>query len=87
MSWWSVENHTVVVRNCALDSGGTTKDVEIGVLDHCGWAHKIEYDGVKMDGCLMTCDDDGCNKALKNQTTTYLSMPMLVLSIFCRFFK
>jgi len=54
---------TIVVRNCALDNGGTTKDVEIGTLNHCGWVRDIKYHDTRMKGCLMTCESDGCNRA------------------------
>jgi len=58
-----------VVRNCALDNGGTTKDVEIGTLDHCGWVRDIKFNNEPMKGCLMTCQSDGCNGTDKTSVT------------------
>lgn len=53
----------MVVRDCTLDNGGITKDVEIGALDHCGWVRDVKYDNIEMKGCLSVCDHDGCNAA------------------------
>ncbi|XP_067927856.1 UPAR/Ly6 domain-containing protein bou-like [Watersipora subatra] len=71
------DNYTVFVRDCTLDRGGITKDVEIGALDHCGWIRSISFDGTMMRGCLTTCEHDGCNSA----ATLLTSLTLLLLII------
>ncbi|KAF2363475.1 hypothetical protein FHG87_005773 [Trinorchestia longiramus] len=52
---------TVVIRDCALDSGTLTTDTEIIRMSHCG---SFKLDGKYVRGCLRSCDDaDGCNSA------------------------
>lgn len=67
----------MVVRDCTLDNGGVTKDVEIGALDHCGWVRDVKYDDVEMKGCLSVCDHDGCNTG----NTKYCSCSTFLLSL------
>lgn len=63
------ENSTykVVVRNCVVDDGGTNSETEIGRQSHCGWMRQIYYGTgnkqVRMTGCILSCDSDGCNFA------------------------
>ena len=72
----------MVVRDCTLDHGGTTKDVEIGALDHCGWIKTIKYENNDMKGCLTTCEHDGCNTAEEREysiVTLIAAAALLVL--------
>ncbi|XP_013415678.1 uncharacterized protein LOC106177459 [Lingula anatina] len=54
-------NYTVTVRTCVTNSGGTTSETEIDVVSHCGWIRRISLDGTEMDGCVVSCNTDGCN--------------------------
>lgn len=76
-------NYTVVVRDCTLDNGGMTKDVEIGALDHCGWIKEIMYEDTVMKGCLTICENDGCNEGstVKPAATSSLSVAVMAMVI------
>lgn len=69
----------MVVRDCTLDNGGTTKDVEIGSLDHCGWIKTIKFEEEEMRGCLTVCEHDGCNRA--TATSLYSLMEYIVIAV------
>jgi len=57
---------TYTIRDCAANSGGTTYDTEIGGISHCGLLRNINYNRKDMKGCIMTCNDNGCNTASEN---------------------
>lgn len=59
---------SIMIRSCALDSGGLTTDTEIVRMSHCG-AFYFQKKYVK--GCLQSCDDhEGCNGAPSPTTGT-----------------
>ena len=60
-------NYTILVRDCAVDSGGINSESEIGRESHCWMVRRIKYEdqyGPKyMSGCSLACDTDGCNNS------------------------
>ncbi|XP_018018726.2 uncharacterized protein LOC108675243 [Hyalella azteca] len=66
---------SVVVRDCALDSGTLTTDTEIIRMSHCG---SFKLEGKYVRGCLRSCDDaDGCNSA----ASSFLNFGLLLLTV------
>lgn len=71
----------MVVRDCTMDNGGVTKDVEIGALDHCGWMRDIKYDNQDMKGCLIVCETDGCNGSGSFASLTSLTLLLAAFAL------
>ena len=79
--------YKVVVRNCVVDDGGTNSETEIGRQSHCGWMRQILYETgntkVRMTGCILSCDSDGCNSASVAQWSGW----MVVVLVLCLLYK
>ncbi|CAJ0962060.1 unnamed protein product, partial [Mesorhabditis belari] len=67
---------TMMIRTCAVDSGSLTADTEIVRISHCG---SFKYEGSYYDGCVQSCDTDGCNSA-KTQSDFSIFLPILFLA-------
>lgn len=77
--------YTVLVRNCVVDNGETNSDSEIGRLSHCGWLKVMKYNDQIMNGCIVTCETDGCNDAERSSkisafllTSTFIAYVILM---------
>ncbi|XP_067947578.1 uncharacterized protein [Watersipora subatra] len=74
------EEHTI--RDCAADSGGMTYDTEIGGMTHCGLMKSLYFDGDLMNGCILTCKVNGCNRAYALSSSFGLVISTLPLALF-----
>lgn len=63
---------TMVVRDCALDSGTLTTDTELVRMSHCGGFY---FDDQYVSGCIQSCFEDACNGI----TTKYLTHSIHIL--------
>ena len=82
------QNYTILVRDCAVDSGGVNSESEIGRESHCWMVRRIKYEdqyGPKyMSGCSLACDTDGCNHSNSIQASYWLLVPFLGYSLATR---
>ena len=46
-----------------MDNGDINSETEIGRSNHCGFVNWMKFDGKGMNGCILSCDTDGCNAA------------------------
>ncbi|XP_054167189.1 uncharacterized protein LOC128964587 [Oppia nitens] len=66
---------TMIVRDCALDSGSLTIDTEIVRMSHCGG---FFFGDRYVRGCVQSCFEDACNNVdpnvdiLFNNLSTFL---------------
>nr|XP_046918305.1 uncharacterized protein LOC124498577 [Dermatophagoides farinae]XP_046918306.1 uncharacterized protein LOC124498577 [Dermatophagoides farinae] len=51
---------TMIVRDCALDSGSLTTDTELVRMSHCGGFY---FDNRYVKGCVQSCSENACNQA------------------------
>ncbi|KAI3413862.1 hypothetical protein GPALN_011337 [Globodera pallida] len=76
-------NHTLLIRTCALDSGSLTADTEIVRVSHCG---HFKFERHHYDGCVSSCDSDGCNFAktsitFPSQFLLFCLLPLLIAKL------
>nr|XP_023023424.1 uncharacterized protein LOC111511628 [Leptinotarsa decemlineata] len=75
----------IVLRGCALDSGGLTADTELVRMSHCGGFY---YDNKYVRGCVQSCNDaDACNISLTLKTNTIFDMYLYIFYVFVMFFE
>ncbi len=67
------------VRGCVVDGGGINSESEIGRSRHCGLINQIKYNGVLMNGCMISCHTDGCNHSTIINATLYTVVPAILL--------
>ncbi|XP_022340092.2 uncharacterized protein LOC111134881 [Crassostrea virginica] len=70
---------SLIVRDCVVDNGGTTSETEIGRQSHCGWMKVIKYNGRRMSGCILSCEQDGCNKSSRTFNSFTIVITLLYL--------
>ncbi|XP_053206073.1 uncharacterized protein LOC128390386 [Panonychus citri] len=73
---------SMVVRDCALDSGSLTTDTELVRMSHCG---AFYFDGDYISGCVQSCFEDACNNSNKinfslSMLLSFLSLPLLIVN-------
>lgn len=59
-------DETMIIRDCALDSGSLTADTELVRMSHCGGFY---FDGRYVRGCVQSCAEDACNGSIRYQAT------------------
>ncbi|XP_015792087.1 uncharacterized protein LOC107368726 isoform X2 [Tetranychus urticae] len=59
---------SMVVRDCALDSGSLTTDTELVRMSHCG---AFYFDHRYVSGCVQSCFEDACN------TSYTINLPLI----------
>lgn len=77
-------DQTLMIRDCALDSGSLTTDTELTRVSHCG--HFV-YNNRNVKGCVQSCSTDACNQAtnhIEPWKGTALFLTMLSLNIASR---
>ncbi|KAG5873728.1 hypothetical protein JTB14_035542 [Gonioctena quinquepunctata] len=75
----------IVLRGCALDSGGLTTDTELVRMSHCGGFY---YDDKYVRGCVQSCNDaDACNNSVIWKTNTNMNILLICYAIFVIFFE
>ncbi|VDD94657.1 unnamed protein product [Enterobius vermicularis] len=74
---------TMVIRTCALDSGTLTADTEIVRISSCS---PFKFRGKQYNGCVQSCDTDGCNRATSTEISfsLYLLISALLIYMFCK---
>lgn len=70
---------SLVIRDCALDSGSLTTDTELVRMSHCG-AFYLEGNYVR--GCVQSCFEDACNHSANVKPTYFSTFVILTLVIF-----
>ncbi|KAI7686596.1 hypothetical protein SSS_09579 [Sarcoptes scabiei] len=74
---------TMIVRDCALDSGSLTTDTELVRMSHCGGFY---FDNRYVKGCVQSCSENACNRASTIKSIlssnkilqSKLSLPMII---------
>ncbi|XP_050531121.1 U-scoloptoxin(05)-Sm1a-like isoform X2 [Daktulosphaira vitifoliae] len=71
-----ITREVMVIRQCAMK----TMDSQCG---------EFKYQDNTMDGCILTCDFDGCNSGYKNTSNTILQLifPVLILIMMTIYFN
>ena len=66
-----------------MDNGGTNTDTEIGRSTHCGLVNTMEYNKVRVHGCILSCVTDGCNQGVREgpPSTTVLFVAAMLLAL------
>jgi hypothetical protein len=73
------KNYTVLIRNCVVDNGDVNEDTEIGRQSYCWMINQIEYEEVRMRGCVLACKTDGCNEARRLISARWMLVGMVLL--------
>ncbi len=76
------DNYTVVVRGCAVDSGGVNSESEIGRESHCWMIHQVKYNDMYMKGCSLACHTNGCNHSDQTKASYWLLTAATLLTFF-----
>jgi hypothetical protein len=71
----------MIVRACVVDNGDINSETEIGRIDHCGLMDYLEFDNKRYRGCVLSCNTDGCNSAVR-LNTVMASFAALLFSSF-----
>ena len=71
------KNYSILVRDCAVDSGGVNSESEIGRESHCWMVRRIKYMDQYMTGCSLACHTDGCNHSNSIHASYWLLIPFL----------
>ena len=72
------KNYSILVRDCAVDSGGVNSESEIGRESHCWMVRRIKFEDKYMSGCSLACGTDGCNHSNSIHASSYwLLIPLL----------
>ncbi|KAI1303078.1 hypothetical protein HDE_02463 [Halotydeus destructor] len=71
---FSSTGKTMMVRDCALDSGTLTTDTELVRMSHCG---SFVFDEKYVSGCVQSCFEDACNASFQVKHT----LPLLLLTL------
>lgn len=81
-SEFTEDGSTMMVRDCALDSGSLTTDTELVRMSHCGGFHLDNSTHLNyVRGCVQSCHIDGCNHGTKLHQTFFHSTSILFLSL------
>lgn len=68
---------TIVIRDCALDSGTLTTDTELVRMSHCGG---FIFEDRYANGCVQSCHVDACNTSRKSvQVTSIHSFTLMMM--------